>query len=77
MDAAAEDQRVVDDLASHGVAVEHVRTICVPRDETCFSLFGAPSAVVVKAAFQRVGVHIDRITEAVAHSWPDGGTDGQ
>jgi hypothetical protein len=45
--------------------IRHVRTWYLPEDETCFSLFEAPSAAALKAAGDAAGVRYSRITEAI------------
>jgi Protein of unknown function (DUF4242) len=45
--------------------IRHVRTWLLPADETCFSLFEAPSAELLRAAGDAIGLHYNRITEAV------------
>lgn len=52
--------------------IRHVRTWFLPEDETCFSLFEAPSAAALKAAGDAAGVRYSRITEAIE---TDGGSD--
>lgn len=51
--------------------IRHVRTWYLPEDETCFSLFEAPSAAALKAAGDAAGVRYSRITAAIE---TDGGT---
>ena len=45
--------------------IRHLRTWFLPEDETCFSLFEAPSAAALKAAGDAAGVRYSRITEAI------------
>ena len=59
-DAQIEAQRF--DNASP--AVRFVRSIFVPEDETCFYVFQARSIDAVREAVSRVGLRVDRITEA-------------
>ena len=54
-----------DERAASTSSIRHIRTWLLPADETCFSLFDAPSADAVKAAGAAVDVHYARITEAV------------
>jgi hypothetical protein len=42
-----------------------VRSILLPRDETCLHLFEAASAETVVAACRAVGIRLDRLVEAV------------
>jgi hypothetical protein len=45
--------------------IRHIRTWYLPEDETCFSLFEAPSAAALKAAGDAAGLRYSRITEAI------------
>jgi hypothetical protein len=62
-----------DALAALGLAgpaaptheIRHLRSWFLPADETCFSLFEAPSAAALKAAGDAAGVRYSRITEAI------------
>jgi hypothetical protein len=51
--------------AGSAIPIRHVRTWLLAADETCFSLFEAPSAELVRAAGSAVGLRYSRITEAV------------
>jgi hypothetical protein len=53
------------ELTREGVPVSFMRSIFVPDDETCFFLFEAPSADVVRAAAQRAGLAFERVTEVL------------
>ncbi len=52
-------------LATPSPDIRHVRTWFLPEDETCFSLFEAPSAAALKAAGDAAGLRYSRITEAI------------
>ena len=55
--------------------IRHLRTTFLPRDETVFHLFEAPSEAVIVAAATSASLPIDRITEAVEgpeHEGEDG-----
>lgn len=52
-------------ISTHAPHIRHVRTWFLPADETCFSLFEAPSAAALKAAGDAAGVRYSRITEAI------------
>ena len=54
--------------------VRFVRSIFVPEDETCFYLFEAASIEAVREVVQRVGMQVERISEATA---PGGGKDNR
>jgi hypothetical protein len=51
--------------ATPSADIRHVRTWFLPEDETCFSLFEAPSAAALKAAGDAAGLRYSRITEAI------------
>lgn len=70
-DFARADERAAAAHAGNGAVIRHIRTWFLPADETCFSLFEAPSADVLKAAGDAVGLRYTRITEAIETS---GGT---
>ena len=53
-------------VARAATRVRYVRSLFLLADETCFHEFEAPSADVLERAAQRVGLHYDRIVEAVA-----------
>jgi hypothetical protein len=52
-------------MTAAGVPVRHLSTIYVPSDESCFSLFDAPSADALRATQDRAGIGFERIVEAV------------
>jgi len=60
--AAAVDR---DQRTAAGVPVRHLSTIYVPSDESCFSLFDAPSADALRQAQEHAGIGFERIVEAV------------
>jgi hypothetical protein len=64
-DAARADQRAAAAHAGGDPAIKHIRTWFLPEDETCFSLFEAPSADALRAAGDAAGVRYARITEAI------------
>ena len=47
-------------------AVRYLRSIFVPRDETCFFLFDADSEAAVEEVSRRAGLDYLRITAAVS-----------
>lgn len=51
------------ELQQAGRPVRYVRSIFVPGDETCFHLFEAGSAEVVREASERAGLSPQRIVE--------------
>jgi hypothetical protein len=63
--AVDRDQRAAEGITAAGVPVRHLFTIYVPSDESCFSLFDAPSADALREAQDRAGIGFERIVEAV------------
>ena len=73
--AVDHDQRAAAGMTAAGVPVRHLSTIYVPSDESCFSLFDAPSADALRLAQERAGIGFERIVEAVqlpphGPAWP-------
>jgi Protein of unknown function (DUF4242) len=54
-----------EEMARTGTAIRYLRSIFVPTDETCFHLFDAPSAELVREASERAGLGPERIVEAI------------
>lgn len=52
-------ERHADDLAHLGV--HHLRSILVPGDETCWSLFEATDADIVERCNRDLGLPVDRV----------------
>jgi hypothetical protein len=52
-------------LRAEGKPVRFLRTVHVPEDDSCFLLFEAPSAAVVKQAVRRATPAVKRITEVI------------
>lgn len=52
-------------LAAEGRPLAYVRSAIVPGDEAYLSFFRAASKADVCAAYDRAGIHFERITEAV------------
>ena len=63
--AAERDRRTAAGMTAAGVPVRHLCTIYVPSDESCFSLFDAPSPGALREAQERAGIGFERIVEAV------------
>lgn len=59
--------RAADDLSVAGHMVRYVRSIYVAEDETCFHLFDAESADMVRLASDRADLRAQRIVLAVEH----------
>jgi Nickel responsive protein SCO4226-like len=53
-----------DALTQDGTGVSHLRSIFVPRDETCFLLFEAETIDVVRAVAVLAELPFDRVSEA-------------
>lgn len=52
-------------LRDEGVAVRYLGSIVIPGDETCFHVFEAPSAEVVRKVGRRAGIRFERIVPVV------------
>jgi hypothetical protein len=52
-------------LAREGTPVEFVRSIFIPRDETCIYIYRAGSIEAVQAALARTPLRFERVSEAV------------
>jgi hypothetical protein len=64
-DGAAQRARsAAEAMAREGLPVRWLRAIFVPEDETCFYLFEAGSAELVRAVGERAGISFDRVLEA-------------
>ena len=64
--SAVEDARSAARRAAEvAPGIRYLRTTFLPRDETVFHLFEAPSEAAVMAAASVASMPIDRITEAV------------
>jgi hypothetical protein len=62
---AAQAQRAAEELTREGTPVRFLRSIFVPEDETCFFLYEAPSAAIVRDAVGRAALSFERVVEAV------------
>ena len=54
-----------DRTAARAMSIRHVQTIYVPADETCFTLFEAPSVQLVTEASERFGLGYRRVVPAI------------
>jgi hypothetical protein len=64
-DGGAERARsAAEAMAREGLPIRWLRTIFVPEDETCFYLFEAGSAELVRAVGERAEIAFDRVLEA-------------
>lgn len=67
-EAVSDDERAAAAQAGRASAIRHVRTWIIPADETCLSLFEAPSAEAVREAGDAANVHYTRICEVLETS---------
>jgi hypothetical protein len=61
--AGAAARRAAETLASEGTAIELVRSIFVPEDETCLFIYEAASLEGVRTGAERAGLVFDRIAQ--------------
>jgi hypothetical protein len=67
---SAEDlRRTTDELTGQGQPVRYVRSTIVPGDEAFMAMFEAISEALVREAYDRAGVSLERISPAIQ---PDG-----
>lgn len=65
-DGVAERARLAaEQIACEGAAVQHLQSIFVPADETCFFLYRAASAEAARDAAARCQLRVERVSEAV------------
>ncbi len=62
--AASRARRAAEQLTREGTAVELVRAIFIPGDETCIYLYKADSPDAVREAGARSSLRFERISEA-------------
>jgi Protein of unknown function (DUF4242) len=67
-DFARADEQAAAAQAGDAPGIRHIRTWLLPDDETCFTLFEAPSADALRAAGDAAGLRFTRITEAIETS---------
>jgi hypothetical protein len=65
-----EMRRIARALAG-GDEIQHLCSIFVPQDETCFHLLEGPSADVVSEAAQEAALRFERVVEAVQLDWEE------
>ena len=61
-----EVRHAAETLSLQGQEVRLLRVIIVPDDETCFYLFRADSADLVKEAAARAGLKVERLVAAMS-----------
>jgi Protein of unknown function (DUF4242) len=57
---------VVEEMSDAGPRVHHLSSILIPSEEVVFSLYEAPSPVVVRQLNERADIPVSRIVEAIA-----------
>jgi hypothetical protein len=60
-----EVRRAARTMTEAGVPIRLVESLHLPSDETCFSLFDAPSEEALAETHRRAGISFDRIVPAV------------
>jgi hypothetical protein len=71
LEPAAERARsAAEEMEQEGLPVRWLRTIYVPEDETCFYLYEAGSAEVVRRAAARAGLRFERVLAATEADLP-------
>lgn len=55
-----------DRAAANAMAIRHILTIYVPADETCFTLFAAPSAELITETSRRFRLGYKRVLLVIA-----------
>jgi hypothetical protein len=63
-DLATRAKRAATLMDHDGSTVRYLRSTLLPGDETCFCLFDAPTAELVREANERAGLPFHRIVEA-------------
>jgi Protein of unknown function (DUF4242) len=61
---ASRASAAAEELSREGVPVRHLRSAFVPRDETCFCFFEAPSVEWARAAVARAALDAAIVIEA-------------
>lgn len=67
-DMVADARRASEQMQREGIPVRFVRSIFVPEDEACFYLYEATSIDSARAAVQRAGLVVERVTEPITDS---------
>jgi hypothetical protein len=58
--------RAAEQMSREGTPVSYLRSIFAPEDETCFHLYEAASAEIVREAARRAELPSERVTEVVS-----------
>lgn len=64
-DGATRARDAAEQLTREGTPVRYLRSLFVPEDETCFYLYEASSAEVVRDALRRAQLDFERVAEAL------------
>jgi hypothetical protein len=67
---------VAEQLTLEGTAVEFVRSIFIPQDETCIHMYRANSIEAVEKVAAAAGLRFERVSEAVTDTGSPAGTRG-
>ena len=59
-------RHAAEELGREGTVVRYMTRIFVPEDETCLLLYEADTAETVRAATDRAGLAVERISEAIS-----------
>ncbi|MGH3072376.1 MAG: nickel-binding protein [Gaiellaceae bacterium] len=71
-ESGAERARLAaEELTREGKPVRYLRSIFVPEDETCLSLYEAATADAVHEVARRAALRFERVAEAITHSKGD------
>lgn len=60
-----------EELTREGTPVRYLRSIFVPEDETCFHLYEAATADVVREVARRAALRFERVAATVTHAKGD------
>jgi hypothetical protein len=61
-------RRAVEELNRKGIPVRYLRSIFVPEEETCFFLYEASSADVVREAARRSSLPFEHVVQVAAQA---------
>jgi len=74
-EAANRARTAADDLSRDGAAIRYLRALFLGEDETCFHLYEADTAELVREASSRAQIPIERIVETIDIDLEDHETD--
>jgi hypothetical protein len=58
-------RNAAEEITREGTSIRYLRSIFVPAEELCFSLYEAPSGAAVREASDRAGLNCEAVVEAV------------